>query len=66
LGSDTYSVSFAAHSAEGVSYDWLDGVHFFRVVSAPPVEGIANLNATVTSTRLGVLEQVEHLTNLAG
>ena len=66
LGSDTYSVSFAAHSAEGASYDWLDGVHFFRVVSAPPVEGIANLNAMVTSTRLGVLEQVEHLTNLAG
>jgi len=53
LGSDSYSVSFAVHSAEGVSYDWLDGVHFFRVVSAPPVEGIANLNATAISRRLG-------------
>ena len=59
LGSDSYSVSFAVHSAEGVSYDWLDGVHFFRVVSAPPVEGIANLNATATFRRLGVTETVE-------
>jgi len=54
LGTDSYSVSFAVHSGEGVSHDWLDGVHFFRVASAPPVEGIANLNATVTSRRLGV------------
>src|SRR5262249_12728045 len=61
LGSDNYSVSFAVHSAEGVSYDWLDGVHFFRVVSAPPVEGIANLNATVTSNRLGVLQPLERI-----
>jgi lipopolysaccharide transport system ATP-binding protein len=53
LGTDSYSVSFAVHSGDGVSYDWLDGVHFFRVVSAPPVEGIANLNATVSSRRLG-------------
>lgn len=54
LGTDSYSVSFAVHNGDGVSYDWLDGVHFFRVASAPPVEGIANLNATVSSRRLGI------------
>jgi len=54
LGTDAYSVSFAVHSADGISYDWMDGVLFFTVACAPPVEGIANLNATVSSRRLGV------------
>ncbi len=53
LGSDLYSISFAVHSAEGISYDWMDGVHFFRVATSVPVEGIANLNAAATSRRLG-------------
>lgn len=53
LGTDAYSVSFAAHSADGVSYDWLDGVVFFRVVDAIPVEGVANLNAVAHGRRLG-------------
>lgn len=53
LGTDLYSVSFAVHSEEGISYDWLDGVIFFRVASSTPVEGIANLNATASSRRLG-------------
>jgi lipopolysaccharide transport system ATP-binding protein len=52
LGIDQYSVSLAVHSREGVSYDWLDGVLFFRVTSAVLVEGIANLNASVTARRL--------------
>jgi len=64
LGSDSYSVSFAVHSADGVSYDWLDGVHFFRVVSAPPVEGIANLNATAISRRLGMTGEAESKTEI--
>ncbi len=55
LGTDSYSVSFAVHSADGISYDWLDGVHFFRVATAPPVEGIANLNATATARRYGIV-----------
>ena len=55
LGTDSYSVSFAVHSADGISYDWLDGVHFFRVATAPPVEGIANLNATATARRHGIV-----------
>jgi hypothetical protein len=53
LGTDLYSVSFAVHSEEGISYDWMDGVVFFRVASSSPVEGIANLNATAAAKRIG-------------
>lgn len=53
LGLDMYSVSVAVHTEDGKSYDWLDGVHFFRVVSSTPLEGIANLNATASMRRLG-------------
>jgi ABC-type polysaccharide/polyol phosphate transport system ATPase subunit len=53
LGIDQYSVSLAVHSREGVSYDWLDGVLFFRVTSATLVEGVANLNASAQARRLG-------------
>jgi len=52
LGTDAYSVSFAVHSEDGISYDWIDGVLFFQVVCAPPVEGVANLNASATMRRL--------------
>jgi lipopolysaccharide transport system ATP-binding protein len=58
LGTDAYSVSFAVHSEDGISYDWIDGALFFSVACAPPVEGIANLNASVTSRRLGVAHSV--------
>ena len=54
LGLDQFSVSLAVHSLDGVSYDWLDGVLFFRVTSPVLVEGIANLNATATARRVGV------------
>lgn len=57
LGSDLYSVSFAVHSVEGISYDWMDGVHFFRVASATPIEGIANLNASASLRRLGRIQE---------
>lgn len=53
LGLDQFSVSLAVHSRDGVSYDWLDGVLFFRVISPVLVEGIANLNASATARRLG-------------
>lgn len=59
LGTDAYSVSFAVHSEDGISYDWIDGVLFFSVACAPPVEGVANLNAAVTSRRLGVAKNDE-------
>jgi ABC-type polysaccharide/polyol phosphate transport system ATPase subunit len=52
LGTDAYSVSFAVHSEDGISYDWIDGVLFFQVVCAPPVEGVANLNASASMRRL--------------
>ncbi|HEX6183099.1 MAG TPA: ABC transporter ATP-binding protein [Pyrinomonadaceae bacterium] len=54
LGLDQFSVSLAVHSRDGVSYDWLDGVLFFRVTSPVLVEGIANLNAGATARRIGV------------
>ncbi|HEY0384899.1 MAG TPA: Wzt carbohydrate-binding domain-containing protein, partial [Pyrinomonadaceae bacterium] len=53
LGTDLYNVSFAVHSADGISYDWLDGVLFFRVVAATQIEGLANLNASAVLRRVG-------------
>jgi lipopolysaccharide transport system ATP-binding protein len=58
LGLDLYSVSVAVHSEDGRSYDWMDGVHFFRVASSIPLEGIANLNATASVRRLGTVVSV--------
>ena len=55
LGTDLYSLSVAVHSVAGKSFDWLDGVHFFRVASATPLEGIANLNASATMRSLGTV-----------
>ncbi|HYG83054.1 MAG TPA: ABC transporter ATP-binding protein [Pyrinomonadaceae bacterium] len=54
LAPDTYSVTVAAHSLDGVSYDWLDGALFFSVVSAVAMEGVSNLNATAAARSLGV------------
>ena len=52
LAPDLYSISIAVHSPEAVSFDWLDGALFFRVISAIPIEGVANLNATATTQPL--------------
>ncbi|HET7286680.1 MAG TPA: Wzt carbohydrate-binding domain-containing protein, partial [Pyrinomonadaceae bacterium] len=52
LAPDLYSISIAVHSPEAVSFDWLDGSLFFRVISAIPIEGVANLNATATTQSL--------------
>ena len=46
LAPDLYSMSIAVHSPNAVSFDWMDGVVFFRVISEIPIEGVANLNAT--------------------
>jgi ABC-type polysaccharide/polyol phosphate transport system ATPase subunit len=54
LGVDHYSISCAVHSRDGEAYDWIDGVRFFRVISARLTEGIANLNANVTARRVEV------------
>lgn len=52
LGQEHYSISFAVHTPEGISFDWLDEVIFFRVSCPIEMEGIANLNASVTARRL--------------
>jgi hypothetical protein len=53
LGPEHYFVSVAAHTADGGAFDWMDGVIFFRVsCSAAEMEGVANLNATVTARRV--------------
>ena len=48
LGQEHYFISVAVHSPDGVAYDWVDGVIFFRVACPVEMEGIANLNAEVT------------------
>ena len=53
LAPDAYSIAVASHSPDAVSFDWLDGAYFFRVVSGMQMEGVANLNATVSTRRLG-------------
>lgn len=52
LAPDMVSLSVAVHSGEGVSFDWLDGCLFIRVMSATYMEGVANLNATASTRRL--------------
>ncbi|MDQ5846485.1 MAG: Wzt carbohydrate-binding domain-containing protein, partial [Acidobacteriota bacterium] len=57
LGQEHYFISVAVHSPEGISYDWLDGVIFFRVSCMIEMEGLANLNADVTTRRLEKAEE---------
>jgi ABC-type polysaccharide/polyol phosphate transport system ATPase subunit len=54
LGQEHYFVSVAAHTPDGEAFDWLDGAIFFRVSCAVEMEGIANLNARVTTRRVEV------------
>lgn len=58
LAPDLYSISIAVHSPEAVSFDWLDGALFFRVISAVPIEGVANLNATATTESLDIVHSI--------
>lgn len=53
LAPDEFSLSVAVHSGAGVSFDWLDGCLFFRVMAGTTMEGVANLNATAATKRLG-------------
>jgi ABC-type polysaccharide/polyol phosphate transport system ATPase subunit len=53
LGQEHYFVSMAVHSPDGEAYDWLDGVIFFRVACLTEMEGLANLNANVTTCHVG-------------
>ena len=58
LGIDQYSVSLAVHSRDGQAYDWLDAALFLRVTSTTLIEGIANLNASVTARRRSMAAEV--------
>jgi ABC-type polysaccharide/polyol phosphate transport system ATPase subunit len=49
LGIDQYSISLAVHSRSGQAYDWLDAALFFSVTSLTLLEGVANLNASITT-----------------
>lgn len=53
LAPDLYSISIAVHSPNSVSFDWMDGALFFRVFSEVAIEGVANLNARVTTESIG-------------
>lgn len=52
LGIDQYSISLAVHSRDGQAYDWLDAALFFQVTNLTLTEGVANLNASVTTRHL--------------
>jgi lipopolysaccharide transport system ATP-binding protein len=54
LGAGEFSITVAVHSAGAVSFDWVDDVVFFRVMSGYPIEGVANLNASVATRRLSL------------
>jgi ABC-type polysaccharide/polyol phosphate transport system ATPase subunit len=61
LAPDQFSLCVAVHSSAGVSYDWLDGCLFFRVMAATRMEGVVNLNATAASKRLSrTVEKTQH------
>lgn len=52
LAPDTYTVTLAVHSVDAISFDWLDDVLFFQVVSATRMDGVANLNASISTRTL--------------
>jgi lipopolysaccharide transport system ATP-binding protein len=54
LAPDTYSLTSGVHSVDAISFDWLDGALFFRVISATAMEGVTNLNATASLRRVGI------------
>jgi hypothetical protein len=47
-------LTFGVHSVDAISFDWLDGALFFRVISATAMEGVTNLNATASLRRVGI------------
>ncbi|HKR59473.1 MAG TPA: ABC transporter ATP-binding protein, partial [Pyrinomonadaceae bacterium] len=60
LGTGEFSITTAVHSTGGASYDWVDDVLFFRCMSTLPIEGVANLNASVTTRR--TMSRLESIT----
>lgn len=64
LAPDSYSIAVAAHSPDAISFDWVDGALFFQVMSATPMEGVANLNASVTIRRLSGHHNMSNLESM--
>ena len=54
VGVGSFSITAAVHSVSGISHDWVDDVVFFRAFSQMAIEGVANLNANVTTRRLAL------------
>lgn len=54
LAPDSYSLTFGVHSVDGISFDWIDGALFFRVMNAVAMEGVTNLNAAASLRRIGI------------
>jgi ABC-type polysaccharide/polyol phosphate transport system ATPase subunit len=54
LGPDLFSITVAVHSGDAVSFDWMDGVAFFRVIGSMLGDGVINLNAEVSHRRIMV------------
>ncbi|HEX8745953.1 MAG TPA: Wzt carbohydrate-binding domain-containing protein, partial [Pyrinomonadaceae bacterium] len=52
LAPDTYTVTLAVHSVDAISFDWLDDVLLFQVISPMTMDGVANLNARITTRAL--------------
>jgi hypothetical protein len=52
LAPDSYSITVASHSLDAISFDWVDGAMFFRVVSGTRMEGVTNLHATANARRM--------------
>ncbi len=52
LAPDHYSIAVATHSLDAISFDWLDGALFFQTVSASPMEGVANLDASAATRKV--------------
>ncbi|MDQ2974172.1 MAG: ABC transporter ATP-binding protein [Acidobacteriota bacterium] len=54
LAPDYYSIAVAAHSPDAISFDWVDGALSFQVMSGTQMEGVANLDARVSTRRLAM------------
>jgi lipopolysaccharide transport system ATP-binding protein len=65
LGTGEFSITIALHSPHAISFDWVDDVMFLRVISPGVIEGVANLNAGVTTRRLTSVAGTEHAGNNA-
>jgi ABC-type polysaccharide/polyol phosphate transport system ATPase subunit len=58
LAPDNYSITVAAHSVDAISFDWLDGALFFQILSATPIEGVANLDGSAATRRISAGERI--------